>query len=121
MIVGEWKTALIDIDVDDDLSAEVNLGRPFEKLLIICPALTVSATVSIKVAEKTGGTFYDLHYWGRTKDETIATQKWVTTAYTTGVFATVCECLGGYQFIKVSLSASQTGSDVSFRVCGVRS
>jgi len=121
MIHGQWLNGLIDIDVDDDCTAEINLGRPYEKLLIICPALAVSATVSIKVAEKTGGTFYDLHYWGRTKDDTIATQKWQTTAYTTGIFATVCECLGGYQYIKIALSASQTGSDVTFRVCGVRS
>jgi len=121
MIHGEWKTALIDIDVDPDLSAEVDLGRPYEKLLIVCPALAVSATVSIQVAEKTGGTFQDLHYFGRTKDDTIATVKWATTAFTTSNFSTVCECLGGFQFIKIALSAEQTGTDKTFRVCGVRS
>ena len=121
MITGEWKNGLIDIDVNNDLTAEIDLGRPYEKLLLICPALSVSANVSIEVAEKTGGTFYALHYCGRTADNTIASQKWQTTAYTSGVFATVCDCLGGYQFIKIALSAGQTGGDVTFRVCGVRS
>ena len=121
MIQGAWQDANIDIDVDDDLTTEVDLGRPYEKLLIVCPALTVSATVSIKVAEKTGGTFQDLHYFGRTKDDTIATVKWATTAFTTSNFSTVCECLGGFQFIKIATSASQTGTDRLFRVCGVRS
>ena len=36
------------------------------------------------------------------------------------VFATVCECLGGFQFIKIALSADQT-ANITFRVCGVRS
>jgi len=117
LIHGEWKTALIDINVDANLTAEVDLGRPYEKLLLICPALSVSATVGIQVAEKSGGTFYALH-----KSQTNgATTLWATTAYTTGVFATVCECLGGFQFIKIALSADQTGANVTFRVCGVRS
>ena len=117
MIHGEWKTALIDINVDADLTAEVDLGRPYEKLLLICPALSVSATVGIQVAEKSGGSFYALH-----KSQTNgATTLWATTAYTTEVFATVCECLGGFQFIKIALSADQTGANVTFRVCGVRS
>lgn len=121
MITGSWKDGLIDIDVGANLTTEIDLGRPYEKLLIICPTLTVSASVRIDVAEKTGGTFYALHYGGRTKDDTIATQLWTTAAYTTAVFATVCERLGGYQFIKINLSADQTGSDITFRVCGVRS
>ena len=37
------------------------------------------------------------------------------------IFATVCECLGGFQFIKIALSADQTAADVTFRVCGCRS
>ena len=36
------------------------------------------------------------------------------------VFATVCEYLGGFQFIKIALSADQI-ANVTFRVCGVRS
>ena len=36
------------------------------------------------------------------------------------IFATVCECLGGFQFIKIALSANQT-ANVTFRVCGIRS
>ena len=117
MVIGQWLDALIDINVDADLTAEVDLGRPYEKLLLICPALSVSATVGIQVAEKSGGTFYALH-----KSQTNgATTLWATTAYTTGVFATVCECLGGFQFIKIALSADQTAANVTFRVCGIRS
>ena len=105
MIHGEWKTALIDISVDADLTAEVDLGRPYETMLVHIPALT-SCNLTCYVAEKTGGTFYALG-----KD--------ITVAAGTGNFADVWE-IGGYQFVKIGTSVAQTANR-SFKICGVRS
>ena len=117
MIQGSWKDAIIDIDVDADLTAEIDLGRPYETLLVVCPALAVSATACIEVAEKSGGTFQDLY---TTDPATGNNKKIISIAWTTGVFTWIVP-LGGFQFIKVKLSENQTGADKTFRVCGVRS
>ena len=105
MIHGEWKTALIDINVDADLTAEVDLGRPYETMLVHIPELT-SADLTCYVAEKTAGTFYAL---GKT----------VTVAAGTGSFADIWE-IGGHQFIKIGTSIAQTANRI-FRICGMRS
>ena len=105
MIHGEWKTALIDINVDADLTAEVDLGRPYETMLVHIPALT-SCNLICYVAEKTGGTFYALG-----KDITVAAD--------TGNFADIWE-IGGHQFVKIGTSVAQTANR-SFKICGVRS
>lgn len=116
MIHGQWKTALIDIDVDADLSPEVDLGRPYDTVVIVCPALAVSATVGLMVAEKSGGTYQDL-YLVKSDGTNV---RILSSAYTTAVFTWVVP-IGGFQFIKVKLSADQTGADKTFRVMGVRS
>lgn len=116
MIHGSWKTALIDVSEDADLTAEVDLGRPYDMLVVVCPALAVSATVSLMVAEKTGGTYQDLYL---VKSDGTNTQI-LSSAYTTVVF-TWAVPIGGFQYIKVKLSAEQTGADKTFRVMGVRS
>ena len=105
MITGQWLDALIDINVDADLTAEVDLGRPYETMLVHIPALT-SCNLTCYVAEKTGGTFYALG-----KD--------ITVAAGTGSFADVWD-IGGHQFIKIGTSVAQEANR-TFRVCGVRS
>jgi hypothetical protein len=105
MIVGEWKNALIDVLVDNDLTAEVDLGRPYEVLLVVIPTID-SANVSFQVSEKSGGTYQDLG-----QNQIIAAG--------TGAFTTAIK-LGGFQYIKIKTSAAQT-ADRTFRVCGVRS
>ena len=105
MIHGQWLDALIDINVDADLTAEVDLGRPYETMLVHIPALT-SCNLTCYVAEKTGGTFYALG-----KD--------ITVAAGTGNFADVWE-IGGHQFVKIGTSVAQTANR-SFKICGVRS
>ena len=105
MIMGQWLNALIDISVDADLTAEVDLGRPYETMLVHIPALT-SCNLICYVAEKTGGTFYALG-----KD--------ITVAAGTGNFADVWE-IGGHQFVKIGTSVAQTANR-SFKICGVRS
>ena len=105
MIHGQWLDALIDINVDADLTAEVDLGRPYETMLVHIPALT-SCNLTCYVAEKTGGTFYALG-----KD--------VTVAAGTGSFADIWD-IGGHQFVKIGTSVAQTANR-SFKICGVRS
>ena len=102
-IYGEWKAATIAINGTS--SAEVNLGRDFDFLEIQIPTL-VSGTVKLQVAELTGGTFYDLG-------------DGVTTAAGTHNYADVFY-LGGYQFIKVVVSATQTTTERLIRVRGMR-
>lgn len=116
MILGKWRTALIDIDVDNKVSAEVDLGRQYERLLVVVPTRTVSSAVSFEVAEKTGGTWQNVYV----TDPADGGDNKVISAGGTGVFTWVVP-LGGFQFVKVKLSTSQTGTDQIFRICGVRS
>ena len=102
MIIGQWLDALIDINIDADLTAEVDLGRPYETMLVHIPALT-SCNLICYVAEKTGGTFYPLG----------------TMAAGEGTLADTWE-IGGHQFVKIGTSVGQS-SDRTFRICGVRS
>lgn len=99
-LYGDWKAATITTTS----SAEVDLGRDYDYLEIQFPALA-TCTIKIQVAEKTGGTFYDLG-------------DGITTASGTGTYADVFK-LGGYQFIKVVASATQTTARL-IRVRGMR-
>lgn len=102
-VYGEWKAATIE--ADGTSSAEVDLGRDYDFLEIQIPTL-ISGTLKIQVAEKTSGDFYDLG-------------DGVTTGAGTHNYADVFK-LGGYQFIKVVSSATQTTSDRLIRVRGMR-
>ena len=112
MICGEWKTATIALN--GTLSAEVNLGRPYDTLLMAIPIID-SAQVNILAAEKTDGTFQDLHI--TEGDGSSAVQK---SDLGTGGITWVLP-IGGFQYIKVKTSAAQTGGARTFLVCGCRS
>ena len=98
-IYGDWLAATIPTTT----SAEVNLGMSYDFLEIQIPTAT-SCTIKIQVAEATGGTFRDLG-------------DGITTAAGTHNDHDVFK-LGGYQFIKVVSSASQ--SNLAVRVRGMR-
>ena len=100
-IYGEWKAATVTAGTSSD---EVDLGRDYVFLEIQIPTMT-SGTIKLQVAEKTGGTFYDLG-------------DGITTAASTHNYADVFK-LGGYQFIKVVSSVTQSGT-VLYRVRGMR-
>ncbi len=104
-LYGSWKDCVITIATDDDLSAEVDLGRDYEYLQVVMPALT-AATVGVQVAEKSAGTF-----------NALGTNS-PTTVSTSGSKSTVL-LLGGYQFIKLATSAGQAANR-TFRVRGSR-
>ena len=112
MIIGDWKTATIALN--GTLSGEVDLGRPYDTLLIAIPTID-SAQVNVQVAEKTVGTFQDVHV-----TEGDGTSAVVKSDIGTGGITWVIP-LGGFQFIKVQTSAAQTGGARAFRVCGCRS
>ena len=113
MIHGEWKAATIADEATT--SSEVDLGRPYENLMVIGTALD-SAQLSIQVAEKTGGTFQDL-YMILSNDGTSA--QVITDAGTSAL--TYMMPIGGFQFIKIKASAAQNGGPRLIRVMGVRS
>lgn len=105
MIHGNWEDCVIDISSDDDLSGEVDLGKPYETLLVLIPTID-SADLTCYVAEVIGGTYYALG-------------NGVTVAAGTGNYADVWE-IGGNQHIKIGTSASQS-ADRTFKIMGVRS
>ncbi len=113
MIHGEWKAATIADEATT--SSEVDLGRPYENLMVIATALD-NAQISIQVAEVTGGTFQDL-YMILSADGTSA--QVITDVTTTA--KTYALPLGGFQFIKIKASAAQNGGPRLIRVMGVRS
>ena len=100
---GDWLAATIADEATS--SAEVNLGGNFDYLQIQIPTID-AATIKIQVSESSGGTFYDLG-------------DGITTAAGAHTYADVFK-LGGYQFIKVVSSATQSTSEVLIRVRGWR-
>jgi len=120
MIHGEWKSAIVPKYVADPLeegvlSPEVDLGRAYDTVQVIIPTID-EASVSIMVAEKTGGTFQDLYLTSLTNG---GDDQAITTASEGGTTWTVP--IGGFQFIKIKTSAAQTTQARTFRVMGVRS
>ena len=101
-IYGDWLT--VTEDQDAKKSAEVNLGRDFDYLELQIPAL-VSCNMNLEVSMTTGGTFQNL--------------SGITEAVTTGAYDDVWY-LGGWQFIKLECSETQTASDKTFYVRGMR-
>lgn len=118
MIQGEWLTATIaqyDEGVEDGvLSDEVDLGRAYQRLMVVIPTID-EASVNIQVSEKSGGTFQDLYLTSLTDGDD---DKAITTASVGGFTWSVP--IGGFQFIKIQTSAAQTTAAVEFLVCGVR-
>ena len=100
-VYGDWLAATIA--ASGTSSAEVNLGASFDLLEIQIPTVT-SCTLKVQISETTGGTFYDLGN--------------VTTDTTTGAYSDVFK-LGGYQFIKIVSSATQSVERL-IRVRGMR-
>jgi hypothetical protein len=110
-MLGAWKTGLIDQDVDDDLTAEIDLGADFEEVLVLMPAIT-SSTITIHVSNVSGGTFYPMHQLDADATGSYAS---ATTAGTAAK-AVIFPC--GAQYIKISAGSSQA-ADRTFYVRGL--
>jgi len=103
-VYGEWQDATIA--KDGTKSSAVDLGRSYEWLQIVIPTID-SANVSFEVSETLAGTYQNLGSGSQ-----------VITAGT-GAFTTVAT-IGGFQYIKVEVSAAQTTAARTFRVRGSR-
>ncbi len=100
-VYGKWQNAAI---ASGTSSGAIDLGRDYEWVQIVIPTIT-SANISFTVAETLGGTY-----------QALGSGSQVITAGT-GAFTTVAT-IGGFQFIKVVSSASQTSK--TFRIRGSR-
>jgi hypothetical protein len=93
-IFGEWKTATIALN--GTVSAAVDLGRDWEYLNINIPTQD-SANISLQVSDLLGGTYKALGL--STNVFAAATGNLTTTLV-----------LGGYRYIKVVSSETQTAA-----------
>lgn len=119
-----FQTAAIDIDRSseftgddvDQFSSLVNLGCLCNKVIIESPTLT-STALNIYV-QKDGevDTVPIILHSRKISDE--STGAWATTAGTTAN-SIVCDCLGGYKFIRIRATSNQT-ADREFKVCGIK-
>ena len=98
-VMGPWKTVTLTATT---VSAEIDLGRDWARVLVLVPDLGDSADVTITIAKESGGTFYPLY---RFDGDTAATLEGITTG---DQVAKAIIFLCGAQFIKVLCSASQT-------------
>lgn len=109
-MIGAWKTATVAKDGTE--SGEVDLGRDFEKVLVIIPTID-SATVTVEIVKDEGGTAYDMNQLDADATGSFAS---ATTAGTGGI-ACIFPC--GAQFIKILCGAAQTTAARTFYVRGL--
>lgn len=101
-VYGTWLPATIAAEATS--SAVVDLGRDYDYLSIEIPEMD-SCKLYLEVAERTGGTYYDLGKETTTDTETFdRADVWR---------------LGGWQFVKVVASATQTAERL-IRIRGMR-
>ena len=102
-LYGAWVSGTIAINGTS--TGEINLGRDYDFIEVRIPTL-VSGTLKLQTSNATGGTFQDL---GAS----------VTIGATTGAYNDTWN-LGGWQFIKIVSSATQTTTARVFYVRGMR-
>ena len=100
-VEGTWQTATID--KGGTSTRCVDLLDAFMYMRVIIPTID-SATIKVTVAETPGSTFYNLDA--------------VTTPTGTHNYATTFK-IGGYRYIKLVASASQTTAAIACRVSGL--
>lgn len=112
MLPTTWLAALIDQDVDDDLSGEVDLGGNFEFLNVIQPELDGAHTVTVHIAMSAGGSYYPVY---QLDDDTAADFQQITSGLATT--RSVVFRIGGVQFVKVAVGTG-VSTDKTFYVRG---
>ena len=101
------------IAVSGTISGEVDLGDNYSELVIIVPTID-TAQLTIQGSEESAGTFYDIYV----TDPADGGDNKLISASGTGVICWIVP-IGGFQFIKITASASQTSGAVTLRVRGV--
>lgn len=112
MIPTKWLPALIDQDVDPDLSEEVDLDGYFEFLTVLIPTLDGSYTTTVHIAMTPGGTYYPLHMFDTNAVGNFAQ---ITDGAATSLALTFR--IGGAQYIKIA-SGTSVSNDKTFYVRG---
>jgi len=112
MIPTKWHSALVDQDVDDDLSEEVDLQGNFEFLTVIQPELDGAHTVTVHIAMTSGGTYYPIY---QLDDDTAADFEQITSGLATA--RSMVFRIGGAQFIKIVVGTG-VSTDKTFYVRG---
>lgn len=117
MITGSWVNCNIAANsVANAVTSEVDLGRQYERALIIVPTLSNETALSIQVAEKTGSsTFYAVCVTPAASGNSVP----LKSANGKAAFAWVAP-IGGFQFLKIQTEANITTA-ATLRICGVRS
>ena len=96
-VMGAWKT----VTFTGTVSAEVDLGRDFARVLMLIPTITSSDT-TITIAKESGGDFYPMY---RLDGDSAVSLEGINSKNTT-TMAIIYPC--GAQFIKILCSDSQT-------------
>jgi len=130
MIGGEWKTCLIDIDRSSEFTGDdvdqysklVNLGRIYDKIMIIVPTIDSSALNLYAQRNDSSATVPTIVHHGYMYDASGAGNVWTTAAWSTtagtGAYAIECNCVCA-QYIRIRATTNQT-ADRTLYVMGVR-
>jgi len=113
--IGNWLTVTIDISVDADNSAAVNLGGCFKELMILAAASALTSGKISPEVSKDGSTFYAVYV---TDPATGNDKKLIQAAVSTGDFVWIVP-IGGAEWIKIACDTSQTSSDKTLYVRGI--
>ena len=110
-MISAWKSAVIASG--GTLSAEVDLGKDYKRVLVIAPTID-SATINVKVATASGGTYYSMYIL-----DADATGSFLhATTAGTGAIAVTFD-IGGAQYVKILVGAAQSSGAVTFLVRGI--
>lgn len=100
---------------NETLTAEVDLGQAFDKILLGIPTMASGTDVLIKVAGSSGGTYRNL-YHEPVVDSTTPTKVQINSSVT---LAYVPFNIAGSQYIKVELSTAMTATSAQFDIVGL--
>ena len=114
MLTSAWYPALLDIDVDPDVTEEVNLEGNYEFLTVIVPTLDQNSKLEVQIAMESGGTFYPMWRW----DDTSATDLVGQTSSITTTRA-ITFYIGGVQYVKIGVEGTDNSTDKTFYVRGI--
>lgn len=102
-VYGEFLTGTIAIDGTS--TGAIDLGRDYDFIEVVIPTL-VSGTLKVQTSSTLGGTYTDLG-------------NGVVIPATTGAFNDVWQ-IGGWRYIKIVSSATQTVTARNFVIRGMR-
>ena len=98
-VMGPWKTATMTAST---VTAEIDLGRDWARVLVLIPTLGASSDTTITIAKESGGDFYPMY---RLDGDSATSLEGINSKDTT-TMAIIYPC--GAQFIKILCSDSQT-------------